>query len=201
MLNPPPKDLAKQVLVTVDIRADELLRIARRSTGEPFFGRTASNRFDDSHKQRSKRFGTCYCGFDLVTAVAETLLHDEVPIRGRFHLSAADFASRFFVRFPHAVKLTLADLTGISLKRMGGNAAISSIMPYELPQKWSRAVYRHPRQVDGILYFSRHVNDRKAVVLYDRAQKKINSATYAPLAAAPGVLQAADLLGIAFDRP
>jgi len=201
MLNPRPKDLSKQVLATVDIRADELFRISRYSSGEPFFGRAATNRFDDGHKQRGKRFGTCYCGFDLETAIAETLLHDEVPKRARFHLSATDFASRFLVRFPHAAKLTVADLTGTSLKRLGGDAAISSITPYELPQKWARAVHRHPQEVDGILYVSRHLNDRKAVVLFDRAGNRLTSVRYAPLPSVPDILKTTDSLGIVFDRP
>ena len=56
----------------------------------------------------------------------------------------------------------MADLTGIALKRLGGTGAISTILPYELPQAWAKAVYGHPAQVDGIYYMSRHLNDRPA---------------------------------------
>ena len=183
MLNPPPRGLAKLALPTRDIR------------------RTGANRFDDSRTRKAGRFGTCYCGFDLETAIAETVLHDEVPVGGVFRLSAGDFASRFVVRFVHKQVLTGADFTGIALKRLGGTGAISTILPYDLPQKWARAVQRHPQDVDGILYMSRHLNDRAAVVLFDRAATKLGKASYTALANASGVARATARLGLTFPFP
>lgn len=200
MLNPPVRDLHKQALPVVTARADSFLRVSRHGTGEPFFGRARANRFDANHRERGKRFGTLYCGFDLQTALAESLLHDEMPERGLFQISASDFQSRFLVRFQHVQDLTLADLSGAPLKRLGGNGAISTITPYTLPQQWARAVHDHPQCVDGIRYVSRHLNTEFAVVIFDRAAGKIGAASYVPLSQAPAIVAAVGSLGISFSR-
>lgn len=201
MLSPPPSRFGKLTLDTRAIRAESLFRISRHAAGEPYFGRAAAHRFDDSRKDKARRFGTCYCGFDLETALAESVLHDELPVRGAFRLSASDFASRNLVRFAHKDILILADLTGLPLKRLGGNGAISTILPYDLPQAWSRAVHKHPQNVDGIVYMSRHLNNREAVVLFDRAASKLGKATYTPLNAAPGIAAAKSALNLTFPLP
>lgn len=200
MLNPPPRDLHKQALPVVTVRADTFFRVSRYGSGEPFFGRARANRFDANHRGRGKRFGTLYCGFGVETALAESVLHDEMPVRGLFQLSASDFQSRFLVRFQHGNDLVLADLTGASLKRMGGDGAISTITPYTLPRQWARAVHDHPAGVDGIRYVSRHLNTEFAAVIFDRAVAKIGAASYVSLPYAPGIVAAVRTLGIAFGR-
>lgn len=72
-----------------------LYRISRHATGEPFFGRSGANRFDAPDRS----YGTCYCGFDLQTAVAETVLHDLRPALGVFEVAQSDLDARFLVRF------------------------------------------------------------------------------------------------------
>lgn len=201
MLHPPPRDLGRLPLATRTVRADMLLRISRHGTGEPYFGTSGAYRFDDNRKQRAKRFGTCYCGFDLETAIAETILHDELPVRGAFRLSASDFSARFLVRFEHREVLTVADLTGVSLKRLGGTGALSTMLPYDLPQAWSSAIHAHPQNVDGILYMSRHLNDRAAVVIFSRAAGKFGPASHASLASAAGISAAKHSLGLTFPLP
>lgn len=201
MLSPPPADLARQDLPTSAIQADSLFRISGHNSGEPYFGRWAAHRFDDRQRVAAKRYGTCYCGFDLETALAETLLHDEEPRRGLFHLSPSVYTAKYLLRFASRAPLVVADLTGVNLKRLGGTGALSTITPYALPQQWSQAVHRHPRQVDGILYMSRHLNDRRAVVLFDRAGARISVARCVPLPEADGIAGAPDRLGIVFDRP
>jgi len=80
--------MAKRPLRTVQLPSSSLFRISRHSSGEPHFGRSASNRFDDPRRDLAKRFGTCYLGESLEVAVAETILHDEMPVAGRFELAA-----------------------------------------------------------------------------------------------------------------
>lgn len=179
-LQPPSRKLGSLTLQTKTVQVSRLYRISRHSTGEPFFGQSTANRFDDPLRTVSKRYGTCYCGLDLDTAIAETILHDELAVRGQFAISFSDFSSRHLVRFTGGA-LVLADLTGPSLKTLGGDGSISTIVPYRLPQLWSRAVHRHPSVVDGIYYISRHLNDRPAVVIFDRARHKLIAATYTPL--------------------
>ena len=41
-------------------------------------------------------------------------------------------------------KPKLAVLTGKHLKWLGEEGALSSIVPYDLPQQWSLAIHKHP---------------------------------------------------------
>lgn len=198
-LGPPARDFGRLTLPTTTVAAARLYRVSRFATGEPFFGKAASNRFDDRGAVRSRRYGTCYFGLDLETAIAETVLHDEIAVRGRFSVVYSDFASRQQIRLKAGGTLVLADLTGVALKTIGADGSISTIMPYGLPQLWSMAVHRHPQRVDGIVYVSRHLNDRKAVVVFERAAAKLGTPVYTPLPKAAAVFRAATALHIAFD--
>jgi RES domain len=149
MSKPPPRNLRELDLATVNIPAVDLFRISKYATDEPYFGRTKANRFDDPTRTKKRRFGTCYCGLDLETAIAETLLHDEMPVRGKFKLSFTHFGSHHLVGF-NGGELILADLTGAQLKTMGGDGSLSTMVPYTVTQRWALAVHRHPQSVDGI---------------------------------------------------
>lgn len=159
------------------IGAHRWVRVSRYDSGEPFFGHSAANRFDDP----ARRFGTCYLGFDVLTAVAETVLHDEVPVQGRFKVAQRDFEGRQIVRFPGGGILRLANFTGTALKALVGDGSISTMSPYDPPQQWAAALHAHPARVDGIYYVSRHLNDRKAVVVFDRARAQLGTACYEPM--------------------
>jgi RES domain len=130
----PPRNLAAISIRTVQVSPSRLYRISRFASGEPFFGRSASNRFDDPSRVESRRFGTCCLGLSLEVAIAETILHDEMPVRGRFEIAAQEIESRHCVRF-RGEPLTLVDLTGPSLKALIGTGAISTTMPYDVPQR------------------------------------------------------------------
>jgi hypothetical protein len=67
----PPADLASRVLDIVLVPPASLIRVSRYTTGEPFFGRTGTCRFDDA----AQRFGTCYLGFDLTVATLPQTAH------------------------------------------------------------------------------------------------------------------------------
>lgn len=178
-------------LPIVALPPQALVRISRHDSGEPHFGRTGGNRFDDPERQ----YGTCYFGLSLALAMAETLLHDAVAVRGRFQVHPDSIASRFAIAFTGQT-LRLADLTGASLKRLGGHAALSGNASYRLPQKWSQAIHRHPDAVDGFVYMSRHLNTERAVVLFDRAGARLRMAGATPLPQCAGLADAARMLGM-----
>ena len=54
---------------------EALIRVSPYNTGEPLFDRTGACRFDDA----ANHFGTCYLGFDLTVAFAESVLHNKEP--------------------------------------------------------------------------------------------------------------------------
>lgn len=184
----PSKQLQQTELETVFLPDIDLYRVSGYNTGEPHFGITGGNRFDDNSRPKSKRYGVCYCGLDLETGIAETLLHDELPQNGTFHLSAEAFRAKKLIEV-RASDLNLVVMTGIQLKRLAGGGELSTVVPYSVPQAWSRALHAHPQNFDGILYQSRHLNDRPAVALFDRAKNKLSKPTISQLVSAPNILQ------------
>lgn len=180
MLGLPPAPFAPKGMDIVTLNAKDLVRISKYDSGEPYFGHNLANRFDDPSKPPTSPFRACYCATSLQAAVAETVLHDEEPIDGCFEIAFKEISARYVVEFKPS-KLKIANLTGVSLKTLGGNGALSSMLPYDIPQAWSRAVYDHPDGVDGFQYMSRHVNTDIAVVLFDRAQKKLVATKYTSL--------------------
>ena len=129
----------------------------------------------------------------LEVAIAETLLHDELPEAGGFSIAVTEIEQRWLVRFkgtPPGGPLKLADLTGAALKTLVGSGGISTLVPYDVPQRWAAALHAHPDAVDGLVYMSRHVNDERAVVVFDRAAARLGTPRYQPLAEARGALKA-----------
>jgi len=194
-LKAPPSNLHDIALELVELEVASLYRISKHDSGEPYFGRSAGNRFDDHSLPASGRFGTSYMATSLCGALAETVLHDLMPQAGHFIVPPDELESKYLVRFEGA-SLRLAKLTGIALKRIVGSSEISTVLPYDLPQSWAIALHAHPAKVDGILYMSRQLNDDKAVVVFDRAKRKFNTAVYTPLPGAPGFDEVIQTLAI-----
>lgn len=167
-------------LSKVEVAPASLFRVSRHATGEPYFGRWNANRFDDPNPDLAARYGTCYLGTSLAVAVAETVLHDLKPRNGGFRVDVASIESRYVLRFEGDL-LVLADLTGAALKRIGGHAGLTGTASYTTTKRWSVAVHAHPDRVDGFLTMSRHKNDEKGVVLFDRAADKMHMCEATPL--------------------
>jgi hypothetical protein len=151
------------------------VRISQHPAGEPYFAASGANRFDaPGCLAGTPEFRACYFGFSLEVAVAESLLHDEIPVDGAFRFSLAALEQRYVHRFSGKM-LRVLDLTGATLKRLSGHADLAGTASYAVTQQWSLAVYRNPLNFDGFLYMSRHLNTERAVVLFDRAAAKLQS--------------------------
>jgi hypothetical protein len=70
------------------------------------------------------------------------------------------------IRF--AGRLKLVDLSGPGLAAIGADARIC-VGDYRIAQHWSRALWLHPQQPDGILYPSRHNPAVICAAVFDRA--------------------------------
>lgn len=192
-LQSPAADFVQFKHSVTSLSPDKLLRISRYTTGEPYFGMSGTNRFDAPTDSRS--FGTCYLGRTLTVALAETVLHDEIPTQGRFDIAASELDRRYVLEFS-GDKLKLANLHGAALKRMGGHGDLSGTHDYTLTQQWALGVFQNPAEFDGFIYMSRHINSGQAVVLFDRAKPKIRLQRSTQLPYYAGFAQAARLLGI-----
>lgn len=192
----PPSNLATENLSLKRCDPAKLFRVSGHNTGEPYFGCTGANRFDaPGSAAGAAEFSACYLGFSLTVAVAESVLHDEIPSNGEYGVALTMLNSKYVLRFQGST-LRLANLTGAALKRLGGHADLSGTCDYATTQQWSLAVHRNPNNFDGFVYMSRHMNTQMAVVLFDRAGPKIQMASATSLLAYPGFGGAAKALGI-----
>ena len=128
----PTADLATRPLPVRRVTADKLWRVSGHASGEPYFGRSGNNRFDDS----AGGYGVCYLGSGsernaLMVAFAESVLHDRTATNGGFDIAVSELQSRHVVRFDGTDKLKLANLTGAALKAIGLDGRISTITPYD----------------------------------------------------------------------
>ncbi|MGJ7916197.1 RES family NAD+ phosphorylase [Massilia sp. LXY-6] len=197
-LKPPSEALATDRFPKKYVSPTRLARISAYHTGEPYFGKSGNNRFDaPGAATGTPEFGVCYLGTSLELAMAESILHDEIPVNGAFTITRTQIEGRFALYFG-GLPLHLLDLTGPLLKRLGGNAGLAGTTDYRLTQQWARAVYDNPAGYDGFLYMSRHLNTKRAVALFDRAKSKIQLASYSPLANAVGFKAAVKRFGIQF---
>lgn len=178
------------------ITPERLIRISNYITGEPYFGHSGANRFDaPGCLSGTPEFATCYFGLSLPVAIAETVIHDEEPVCGRYCVATSELTYRRVLTFRGA-KLRCANLTGEHLKKLGGHAGLAGTTDYPVTQQWSLAVFNNPGDFDGFVYMSRHVNTGMAVILFDRAKPKIRVAAVSSLMGTPGYAAAARKLGI-----
>jgi len=174
-LPPPPAALsADGSLPVTPLASRRLVRISMYPSGEPYFGASGANRFDaPGCLAGTPQFRSCYFGFSPDVAMAESLLHDEMPVDGEFRISRSALEQRYVHRFSGSM-LRVLDLTGATLKRLSGHAGLSDTASYTVTQQWSLAVFSNPLNLDGFLYMSRHLNTGRAAILFDRAAGKVH---------------------------
>jgi len=128
----------------------------------PARGQPPIHRFDDT----AGRFRVCYFGTTLEVCFAETFLCNP-PVR---ILALDDLAARSVATVEVRRDLRLVPVHGSSLVRLGVTAELATGSGYALSQLWSRVLWEHSDQPDGILYRSRHDDSALCVALFDRAK-------------------------------
>ena len=175
-LEPPPDDFARLNLVTIEVAAASLLRLAsaRYLSSDPF-RRSAQYRFDSPDGS----FGVLYAAFDLETAFVESIVRNQahtLPAGEPLLIDYATLASRQVVTLAAsspARSLHLAQLYEAGLAAAKTDNRIASADDYPTTQQWSKAFHDHPQNFDGIVYMSRYTGNHRSVVLFDRARDAI----------------------------
>ncbi len=108
----------------------------------------------------------CYLGTTLEVCFAETFLRNP-PVR---ILALDDLAGRSIATVEVHRDLRLVPIHGSSLARSGVTAELVTGSDYVGSQLWSRALWEHSDEPDGILYRSRHDDSALWVAVYDRAR-------------------------------
>src|ERR1017187_4098285 len=82
-------------------------------------------------------------------------------------------ASREVVKLAAVRTLHLAQLDGAGLSAAKTDNRIATVDDYGTTQRWAKAFHAHPEKIDGIVYMSRYLGNRRSVVLFDRARDAI----------------------------
>ncbi|HEY8283909.1 MAG TPA: RES family NAD+ phosphorylase [Chloroflexota bacterium] len=188
-LHPPPADLASRSLPLVD-HAGPWQRLHPLQYAAIYFDSSSQYRFNPT----DGAYGVLYCGENLECCVLETVLRLDTPQHTTFRSLSRrlDLAPRALSEIATHRPLRLVDLSGDGLAMIGAHAAICSC-PYDQVRPWSRALWAHPDQPDGLLFRARHNPRLASVALFDHASSAIFARTTIPLLALPA-RQLADIL-------
>ena len=163
------------------IPAGELLQHASRAAYRGtalHFGRSGGNRYDDP----ALRFGTFYVGFDLATALMESVFRQH---RWSHRTKRVITRTEVYARMVRAIgvlePLSLADLTapGVMASQFGLNLSQLASRRYVHTQRIAALVHAlaepdgAPR-FDGVLYPSRNNHPAACAALFDRAAEKLS---------------------------
>lgn len=165
-----PDDLSQRKLPLLSLhRSETLYRIQAETYADPlYFGATRLNRWD-CPADANQSFGVLYTALEPKGAFYETLGHN---IKKQI-FSDLELAERTLWSIEIQQPLELVDLTGDGLAQLQIDARLTTTRILSIPQAWSLAFYRHPRQPDGIRYLSRHQPQLHCAALFERAKTKL----------------------------
>lgn len=156
----PATDFQKQVLPISECQTTWYRLNPSSYDSALYFDRSGMGRYDGL----SQSYGILY--------VAEAVEGAFIESFGRSHgakgVAEADLRNRNLFELESDRQLTLVDLWGSGLVKIGADARITSGSDYELSRAWAEAIYLHPSKVDGIRYYSRHDNTQLCCGLFDR---------------------------------
>ena len=150
-------------------------RIHRLPHDPLHFGHAVLHRFDDPDGE----FGVLYAALDEHGSFIETFGLDRLGSGGV--VTARALAQRGLARVVSSRPLRLVDLTGGGLARVGADARLCS-GEHRVARQWSRALWAHPSQPDGLLYPARHDPSRPCLALFDRARDAVAAEALGSLA-------------------
>ena len=178
----PPPDLRDRDLPLKRFRATTVWsRLHHRTDSPIFFGRTGNHRFDAP----AGEFGVLYLGRDVNAAFVETFLREP----GKTLVAESDIEARHLSRITASRTLSLVEVTGPGLVRVGATAAVSS-GPYQISKQWSLALWSHPQTPDGLLYRARNDDARFCAAVFDRVGDIFTDEPMGPLTDDPKLLAA-----------
>jgi len=141
-----------------------LFRIHPSTKACLYFGKDGYGRFDDP----LKKYGVLYTALKPEAAFAEVFLR----LLSLMLILESDLRVRALSQII-CKTVACVDLTGPGLRRLSCDNRISTEMPYRGAGHWSRALFEHPQQPQGIIYLSRHNPQFKCVALFDRCHRHL----------------------------
>lgn len=168
----PPSDLDVRRLPLISMPGP-FIRMHDATKGALYFGRTSRYRCDAPAGQ----YGVLYRGEDPYCSFIETFGHDT----GINVVSFGDLRARTLARIELRSPLSLVDLTGAGLARIGADNQLCD-GDYAVAQRWALALHDHPDQPGGICFRSRHDPSRVCTAIFDRAKDALTAISLGSLA-------------------
>lgn len=167
----PQHDLASRAPEFVTLPAGTIVHRFYTAIHEPIFFDTGTggrlNAPDGS-------YGVLYCAREASGAFAETFLRKP----GGTMIDADLMSRKAYVRLKLRSKLTFIKLAGPGLAVLGATAeVVHGGLPYDAPQAWSKALFNHPVEADGIAYYARHDDEALCYAIFDRASAAVTEAS------------------------
>ena len=177
----PPEDLHRRSLplITPDELGIGLFRCHR--TDRPYSAVEFNfTDIDDRFNDPLGEFGVLYVGSDPFCAFIETFGASMVSSALELRLvSESDLNRRCICQIsvdvdrPPLRLVNLAD--GFGFSRLGIDGRISTTSQRSATRNWSRSLWSHPEQPDGLVYRARHDQLRHSIVLFDRIGSVLTS--------------------------
>lgn len=152
----PPPDLAFRELLLVQSKGP-WFRFHGLSRDPLYFGKTGENRFDAPQGE----YGVLYASLDPHGAFVETFGRGKnLPF-----ITQEELQGRLLAKITASKRLTLVDLTGPGLRRIGADERLAA-GEHEIAQLWSLALWLHPARPHGLMYRARHDPSKISVAIY-----------------------------------
>lgn len=173
-------------------------RIYDASHANPLgYGKSPSRFSDPRAIAPDERFGVLYLGSTIDVCFLEAVLRDQRDGQyGDLPIEESELDRKVYATIRVREPLSLVDLRGNSLIRMGVPTDVPRSSEQDLARRWSLAFHDHPAKPDGIIYPSR-LNGETNIAVYDRAIGKLEPVSTMPLKPAPGLARVLDEFQIA----
>ncbi len=174
-LNPhpePPENLAAQELSIKQLDGP-WYRLHSSSRQALYFGCSGTNRFDAPQRE----YGILYVGIDEYGPFIESFGR----VHGKRGVELSLLKTKNLSRIESDRALNLVDMTGKGLVLLGADARLAS-GDYRVAQRWAQALWQHPSQPDGLIYHSRHDDERVCGAIFDRTSKNLSEHNLGSLA-------------------
>jgi RES domain len=117
-------------------------------------------------------YGVLYAGAEPHCVFIERF-GDSRNADGEIEIDEIDYRGMCFALIHVKRALRVAQLTGNALSYMGADNRLWSGADYPRCRRWSRALWSHPDEPDGLYYPSRHTDACHSLAIFDRARDAI----------------------------
>lgn len=184
---PPPSDFSARSIPVheLNLALTDVMRIHRSVHLPIFYNRRSASKIIFRFDAPADEYGVLYASESFSACMAETVIRDRFENqRLPIVLSETELGERSVSLLGQDTPrlLRLADLTQ-PLFTLGFTGQILTDPCYAVPNLWSKAVYDHPDNFDGIYFRSRYAN-APSIAIFDRCSV-VQRGPAVPLLASP----------------